>query len=154
MLSMTDQPKPQATNEPSAAPAPVPVAPAEIPKVIENIEKLELDDNYLRHVPENLFVHFKNLKTLKLRNNPLKEPPKDAICASFSSEVASSDENSTKENIWEYLNDDFENEILNDLSEASNTEMNPDEPNLVPMRSYMLKYKKREGLYRPLINSL
>ena len=128
------------------APAVEPVAivnvekPVEMPKIpplIGKIEKLELDGNNFRHVPENLFTHFKNLKTLKLNNNPLKEPPKDAICASFINS-----EQQVEKISWDYISDDFENELLNNLSEANS---NNDEEKMAPMRSYMVKYKKREG---------
>jgi hypothetical protein len=68
----------------------------------------------------------------------LKEPPKDAICASFVNSEQQEDKIS-----WDYVSDDFETELLNNLSEATNNE----EEKLVPMRSYMIKYKKREGLF-------
>ncbi len=104
--------------------------PQDLSLIIENIETLELNDNKLEQVPENLFMHFKNLKNFKLNNNPLREPPKDAVCASY---VDERDEKS--ENIWDYFGDDeFEDKILAETSGC-----------LGPMRSYMIKYKKREG---------
>ena len=116
-----------------------------IPPIIGKIEKLELDDNDLRIVPENLFTHFKNLKTLKVNNNPLKEPPKDAICASFSQ--SGDDEHAQKmTNIWNYMSDDFENEILNNLSSEANGDNDEDKEKLATIRSYMVKYKRREGI--------
>jgi leucine-rich repeat protein SHOC2 len=110
----------------------------QLPAINENIEVLQLNDNKLEQIPENLFMHFKNLKQIQVHNNPLREPPKGAMCADF--DECGEDIQDFKEiwnqNVTEFFQDSLE-------VRPNSTELVDD--GMKPIRSYMLKYKKREG---------
>lgn len=48
----------------------------------DTIEIVHFNSNKIEQIPEDLFSNFKNLKELKLLNNPLKEPPQESVCIS------------------------------------------------------------------------
>jgi Leucine-rich repeat (LRR) protein len=48
----------------------------------DTIEVIHFNSNKIEHVPENLFSNFKQLKEIKLLNNPLREPPIESVCVS------------------------------------------------------------------------
>jgi Leucine-rich repeat (LRR) protein len=48
----------------------------------DTVEIIHFNNNKIEHLPENLFSNFKNLKEIKLLNNPLKEPPLESVCIS------------------------------------------------------------------------
>ena len=57
--------------------------PQEPPKLLaESLEVIQLNANKIEHVPENLFSNFKSLREIKLKDNPLKEPPQESVCIS------------------------------------------------------------------------
>ncbi len=110
----------------------------QLPAINENIEILQLNDNKLEQIPENLFMHFKKLKQIQVHNNPLREPPKGAMCAAF--EDCKDDIEDFKE-IWNQNVTEFFEGVM--TSRPNSTDTSDD--GMKPIRSYMLKYKKREG---------
>ena len=167
--------KKPASEEELAPPRIEPLAEETTPKTLlaESLEVMQLNGNKIEHVPENLFSNFKSLREIKLKDNPLREPPQESVCISavFQRNVANAN---ASENTAE-----FESISTITLLEKSTTktskpatsvamlaEVNENDakffdknkfnlPNLFfetnetlkPLQSYMDKYKKREGLY-------
>ncbi len=66
--------------EPLVETVTAPVEPAKL--LAESLEVIQLNSNKIEHVPENLFSNFKSLREIKLKDNPLKEPPQESVCIS------------------------------------------------------------------------
>jgi Leucine-rich repeat (LRR) protein len=119
--------------------------------LLENIEVMQFNDNKLEQIPDDFFVHFKKLKAIHIANNPLKEPPIEAVCTGVNDINDISNASKSLRDIWnesytefaemsdENLADEFGRlKTLADSSAASYEKMKA-------LQSYMLKYKQREG---------
>lgn len=150
-------------------------APVEPPKLLaESLEVIQLNSNKIEHVPENLFSNFKSLREIKLKDNPLKEPPQESVCisAAFKRNVSNlSNTSVTKTELAQQINDFDSISTITLLEKTSNKSHKPSLPielqddtklfdknnfnlpnlffetneALKPLQSYMDKYKKREG---------
>ena len=150
-------------------------APVEPPKLLaESLEVIQLNSNKIEHVPENLFSNFKSLREIKLKDNPLKEPPQESVCISavFKRNASNlSNTSVTKTELAQQINDFDSISTITLLEKTSNKSQKPSLPielqddtklfdknnfnlpnlffetneALKPLQSYMDKYKKREG---------
>jgi len=140
----------------------------------ESLEVIQLNSNKIEHVPENLFSNFKSLREIKLKDNPLKEPPQESVCISavFKRNASNLSSASTVKTDLSQQNVDFDSiSTITLLEKTSNkipkpslsVELQDDtklfeknkfnlpnlffetNENLKPLQSYMDKYKKREG---------
>lgn len=104
--------------------------------LVDNLEIIELNNNKLEQLPETFFQYFKNLKQIQIFNNPLKEPPKEAICIGFELE------DDVVENVKEFWNEYF-NGVSKEAREVDPISIDEDS-RIKTIKSYMLRFKQRE----------